>query len=174
MALPHLVLGRVVKAWGLKGELKVEPYADSIAIAAGSATVYLKGTGDGLVEYALEQVRQAGRGWIIRLRDVQTVEKAEQLVGCTLLIPRSAAPTLPDDTYYYADLIGLRVVTEEGRDLGRIVEILETGANDVYVVHGEGTEWLLPATKEVVKKVDLARELMLVHLLEGMIDAEAV
>lgn len=174
MALPHLVLGRVVKAWGLKGELKVEPYADSVVLTAGSATVYLEVAGGGLIEYTLEQVRQAGRAWIIRLRDVQTVEKAEQLVGCTLLIPRSAAPTLPDDTYYHADLIGLRVVTEEGRDLGRIVEILETGANDVYVVHGEGTEWLLPATKEVVKKVDLAREIMLVHLLKGMIEAEAV
>jgi 16S rRNA processing protein RimM len=91
-----------------------------------------------------------------------------------LLIPRSAAPTLPEGTYYHADLIGLKVVTEEGRELGRIVEILETGANDVYVVHGAGSEWLLPATKEVVRRVDLAGEMMLIRPPEGMIEAEAV
>ncbi|MDE2483711.1 MAG: 16S rRNA processing protein RimM [candidate division NC10 bacterium] len=174
MAQPHLVLGRAVKAWGLKGELKVQPYADSIAIAAGSATVYLRGARGDLTEYVVERVRQVGPAWIMQLQGVETIEQAERLVDCELLIPRSAAPMLPEGTYYHGDLIGLRVVTEEGRELGRIVDILETGANDVYVVHGEGSEWLLPATKEVVRKVDLAREIMLVHLLEGMIEAEAV
>lgn len=170
----HLVLGKAVKAWGLKGELKVQPYADSMAIAEGSSTVSLRGADGDLVEYAVERVRRAGPAWVLQLRGVQTIEQAERLVGCELVIPRSAAPTLPEGTYYQADLIGLRVVTEEGRALGRIVEILETGANDVYVVHGEGLEWLLPATKEVVRKVDLTREIMLVRLLEGMIEAEAV
>ncbi|MDE2180064.1 MAG: 16S rRNA processing protein RimM [candidate division NC10 bacterium] len=174
MAQPHLVLGRAVKAWGLKGELKVQPYADSIAIAAGSATVYLRGARGDLTEYVVERVRQVGPAWIMQLQGVETIEQAERLVDCELLIPRSAAPMLPEGTYYHGDLIGLRVVTEEGRELGRIVDILETGANDVYVVHGEGSEWLLPATKEVVRKVDLAREIMLVHLLEGMIEAEPV
>ena len=70
--------------------------------------------------------------------------------------------------------MGLKVVTEEGRELGRIAEILETGANDVYVVHGEGSEWLLPAIREVVRRVDLAGEIMLVRLLKGMIETEAV
>jgi 16S rRNA processing protein RimM len=67
-------------------------------------------------------------------------------------------------------------VTEEGRRLGRIAEILETGANDVYVVHGkdEDSEWLLPATREVVRRIDLTGEIMLVRLLKGMIEAEAV
>lgn len=174
MPSQYLMLGRAVKAWGLKGELKVQPYADSIAIAAGSATVYLRGTGGDLTEYIVERVRPSGSAWIMQFRGVETIEQAEQLVDRELLIPRSAAPTLPEGTYYHADLIGLQVVTEEGRELGRIVEILETGANDVYVVHGEDSEWLLPATKEVVRRVDLAREIMLVRLLEGMIEAEAV
>lgn len=174
MGLSHLVLGKISKAWGLKGELKVQSCADSIVMAAGLSTVCLKGAGSDLVEYTVEQVRQAGSVWILRLQGVQTIEQAERLVGCELLLPRSAAPILPEGTYYQADLIGLRVVTEEGRKLGRIVDILETGANDVYVVHGEGSEWLLPATREVVRTVDLAREIMLVRLLEGMIEAEAV
>ena len=174
MPPPYLVLGRTVKVWGLKGEVKVRPYADSIAIAAESAAVYLRGTGGDLVEYVVELVRPVGSAWVMQFQGVQTMEQAKRLVGCELLIPRSAAPALPEGTYYHADLIGLRVVTEEGRELGRIVEILETGANDVYVVHGEGSEWLLPATKEVVRRVDLVGGIMLVHLLEGMIEAEAV
>lgn len=171
---PHLALGRVVKAWGLNGEVKVQPYADSIVIAAGAATLYLKAATGDLVEYVVERVRQIGRAWVIQLQDVRTIEQAEQLVGRELLISRSAAPTLPEGTYYQVDLIGLQVVTEDGRELGRIVEILETGANDVYVVHGGGSEWLVPATREVVRKVDLARKMMLIHLLEGMIETEAI
>lgn len=170
----HLALGRIVKAWGLKGELKVHPYADSVAITAGSATVFLKGAGNDLTEYVVERVRLAGSAWVMQLQGVQTIEQAEQLVGCELLISRSAAPTLPEGTYYHTDLIGLQVVTEDGRELGRIVDILETGANDVYVVHGGGSEWLVPATKEVVRKVDLGRKMMLIHLLEGMIETEAL
>jgi 16S rRNA processing protein RimM len=174
MPSPYLVLGRTAKAWGLKGEVKVQPSADSIAIAAGSATVYLRGAGGDLTEYVVERVRPAGKAWILQFQGVGTIEQAERLVDRELLIPRSAAPTLPEGTYYHADLIGLKVVTEEGQELGRIAEILETGANDVYVVHGEGSEWLLPATREVVRRIDLAGEIMVVHLLKGMIEAEAV
>ena len=174
MPSPYLVLGRAVKAWGLKGEVKVQPSADSIAIAVGSASVYLRGAGGDLAEYVVERVRPAGSAWIVQFQGVGTIEQAERLVDRELLIPRSAAPTLPEGTYYHADLIGLKVVTEEGRELGRIVEILETGANDVYVVHGEGSEWLLPAIREVVRRVDLAGEIMLVRLLKGMIETEAV
>jgi len=136
--------------------------------------VYLRGAGGDLAEYVVERVRLAGSGWIMQFQGVGTIEQAERLVDHDLLIPRSAAPTLPEGTYYHADLIGLKVVTEEGRELGRIVEILETGANDVYVVHGEGSEWLLPAIREVVRRVDLAGEIMLVRLLKGMIETEAV
>src|SRR5574337_953523 len=100
MMQPHLVLGRAVKAWGLKGELKVQPYADSIAIAAGSATVYLRGARGDLTEYVVERVRQAGPAWIMQLQGVETIEQAERLVDCELLIPRSAAPMLPEGTYY--------------------------------------------------------------------------
>lgn len=174
MPSPYLVLGRVVNAWGLKGDVKVRPHADSIEIVAGAAEVCLRRAGGDVALYAVERVQPAGSAWILQLGGVETKEQAERLVGCELLIPRSAAPTLPEGRYYQADLIGLRVVTEEGRELGRIAEILETGANDVYVVHGEHGECLLPATREVVRKVDLAQEIMLVRPLEGMIEAEAV
>ena len=163
-----------MKPWGLKGEVRVKPYTDSTAIAAGLAAVQIGQAGGDLAWYTIERLRRMGSSWILKLSGVETIEQASRLVGCEVHVPRSAAPTLPEGTYYHADLIGLRVVTEEGRELGRIAEILETGANDVYVVHGDGSEWLLPATKEVVRRIDLAQEIVLVRLLEGMIEAEAV
>lgn len=174
MSSPYLLLGRAVKAWGLEGEIKVEPYADSIAIAEGLATVDIRLAGGDVAGYSVERVRRAGSAWVLKLRGVETPEQAGRLVGCELVISRSVAPSLPEGTYYHADLIGLRVVSEEGRELGRIMEIWETGANDVYVVRGQQGEWLLPATREVVRRVDLAGEIVLVRPLEGMIEAEAV
>jgi 16S rRNA processing protein RimM len=167
-------LGRAVKTWGLQGALKVEPYTDSFALAAGLSSIYLGIAGGELARYEVERVRCLGSDWVMKLRGVDTPEEAKRLIDRELLIPRSTAPELPEGSYYHADLIGLRVRSEEGRELGRIVEILETGANDVYVVRGRKGEWLLPATVEVVKRVDLEGEVMLVRPLEVMIEAEAI
>ncbi len=174
MPSAHLLLGRALKAWGLKGEIKVEPYADGMAIATGLAGVYIGPVGGALARYPVERVRQAGSAWVLKLHGVDTPEQAGRLVGHELRISRSEAPPLPEGTYYHADLVGLRVVSEEGQELGRLVEIWETGANDVYVVRGQQGEWLIPATREVVRRVDLAGEIILVRPLEGMIEAEAV
>jgi 16S rRNA processing protein RimM len=88
-------------------------------------------------------------------------------------IPRETAPSLPPHTYYHYDIIGLKVISD-GQFMGRIKEILSTGANDVYVVEREGQEWLLPAVKEVIERVDLEREVLYITPIEGLIDLEAV
>ncbi len=174
MAFPYLLLGKAVKAWGLEGELKIELYADSISLAAVTHNVYLGPAASEPVLYSVEKARRVGSGWIVKLCGVETPDEAKRLVGHELLIPRSAAPSPPEGMYYHADLIGLRVLSEDGHEFGRIVEIWETGANDIYVVRGQQGEWLLPATREVVRRIDLAEEIMLIHPLEGMIEAEAV
>ncbi len=174
MPSPYLLLGKTVKVWGLDGKVKVRAYADSPGLASSLDTILLKGIGGSLAQYPVESIRCDRAAWVLKLRGVDTPEEAQRLVGHDVLMPRSAAPPPPEGSYYHADLVGLRVRSEEGHDLGRVVEILETGANDVYVVRGEREEWLLPATREVVKGIDLATEIMLVRPLEGMIDAEAV
>lgn len=174
MRSPYLRLGRAVRVWGLDGGVKVEPSTDSLTPLTGLAAIYVGMADASLQQYEVEWVRQSGSSWVVRLRGVESPEQAARVVGHELFIPRSAAPPLPEGTYYHADLVGLRVRTEEGRELGQIVEIWETGANDVYVVQGQNGEWLLPATREVVRMVDLAGEVMLVRPLEGMIESEAV
>lgn len=174
MPSSYLQLGTVVRAWGLEGEVKVDPCADSLTLAPGLRSVHVRPPGGDGAWYEVGHVRRAGSAWIMKLRGVETPEQAKRLVSHELLIPRSRAPELPEGSFYHADLLGLRVRSETGQELGRIVEIIETGANDVYVVHGRQGEWLLPATVEVVRRVDLEGEVMLVRPLEGMIEAEAI
>ncbi|MGH7429396.1 MAG: ribosome maturation factor RimM [Candidatus Methylomirabilaceae bacterium] len=170
----YLLLGKAVKTWGLEGKVKVRAYADSPGLAASLGAIVLRGPEGNLTEYRVDSVRCDGAVWVLKLDGVDTPEEARRLIGHDVLISRTAAPPPPEGSYYHADLVGLRVVSDEGRELGRVVEIWETGANDVYVVRGEQAEWLLPATREVVRGIDLAAEIMLVRPLEGMIESEAV
>jgi 16S rRNA processing protein RimM len=174
MPSSHLLLGRAVRAWGLDGAVKVEPYADLLSVVAELGHVYLDAPESGPVGYGVDSVRRIGASWVLKLRGVESPEEARRLVGREIAIPRSSAPVLPEGAYYHGDLIGLRVVDEGGRELGRIAEIWETGANDVYVLRGRQGESLVPATREVVKRIDLASGIMVVHPLKGMIESEAL
>lgn len=89
-------------------------------------------------------------------------------MGQWLTAPPETSPQLPEGEYFHYQLIGLRVITSEGEELGEISEIIETGSNDVYVVSGEKGELLVPAIAQVVRNVDLANQVMVVSLLEGM------
>jgi len=98
-----------------------------------------------------------------------TVEAAEALRGSTLWMAQEAFPELEEGAYYVADLLGMRVEDAGGESLGEVIEVIEAGAADVYVVRGAGGEILLPATREVVRRIDLAARLIVVTPLPGMV-----
>lgn len=94
---------------------------------------------------------------------------AERHRGLELFVPGSDLPRLAAGTYYHWEIVGLEVVTDEGESLGRVTEILKTGANDVYVVQTPGSpEILIPAIEPVVREIDLEAGIMRVHLLAGL------
>ena len=105
---------------------------------------------------------------ILKLEGIDSPEAARELVGQWLTAPPETSPQLPAGEYFHYQLLGLRVVTEEGEGLGEISEILQTGSNDVYVVSGEKGELLIPAISQVVRNIDLDNQLMMVNLLEGL------
>ena len=106
---------------------------------------------------------------ILKLKDVNTMNDAEELRNSIITIKRSKKE-LPAGTYYIADLIGLDVYTDEGNLLGKVTDIYNTGANDIYTVKTlEGKEVLLPAIKDVIKQVDLQNEKIIVHVLKGLL-----
>ena len=112
-------------------------------------------------------------GICLAFKDVTTRSQAEALTGCELLIPRKSLPPLEEDTHYWIDLIGMPVYTTDRECLGRITDIIATGANDVYVVKTpEGypvEEILLPAIASVILEVDQQDQKMIVELPEGLI-----
>jgi len=164
----RLRVGQVVRPHGLRGQLKVKWLALEVPLDPGT-TLYL---GEGA---AAEPVRVAAVSalnppfLLLTVDGCTSVEGAEGLRGASLWMARGALPALEGDAYYVADLLGMRVESDTGDPLGEVVEVIETGAADVYVVRGAGGELLLPAIREVVRRVDLAARLIVVTPLPGMV-----
>lgn len=164
----RLRVGRVVRPHGVGGRLKVKWLAPEVSLGA-EAILYL---GEGAEARALRVVAVSAVNppfLLLALDGCATVEEAEALRGATLWMAREALPELNGGAYYVADLLGMRVETAAGEPLGRVAQVIETGAADVYVVHGEGGELLLPATREVVRQIDSEARLIVVSPLPGMV-----
>jgi 16S rRNA processing protein RimM len=163
----HILIGRVVGVNGIRGGLKLASYAESLDVFThGCPLLAVSPTGAESTVEVLES-RPQGRSAVMFLRGVTDRSRAEALVGCDLFIERHRLPELPDGTYYWADLIGVDVYDGERR-LGAIRSIFATGSNDVYVVACGDREILLPATRAVIRKVDLAARRMDVTVPEGL------
>ncbi len=162
---PHfLIVARVRKSFGLRGDLKLHVLTDHPEKLAG--TVYV---GETLAPYQVERLWQRADDWLLKLKGCDDRTQADALQGQAIHINLQDAAPLEPNVYYHHQLIGLRVVTLEGQELGVLDEILVTGANDVYVVHGPRGEVLLPARVEVIRQVDLERGVMAVQLLPGLL-----
>lgn len=164
-----LMVGRVLRAWGIRGDLKIQPMTDRPADFARLTQVYVGAPDKAGAprRYEVQSFRPYQGNWLLHLAEVSTRTQAEALHGQPILIER-VQRQLAADEYLADQIIGLKVVTLSGEALGTVVEIITTGANDVYVVHGERGEVLLPARSEVVRDIDLERQAMTVELLEGL------
>ena len=160
-----LVVGRIVAPRGVAGELKVE-----LGDSAPERFVALKRVllGEALTPHVVRQARvHRGQGLLL-LADVASREAAEEWRGALVYAYQQDLAPLEADEYLVSDIIGLQVATEEGEALGEIIEVIVTGANDVYVVRGAQTDLLLPAIKQVILAVDVPTGTMTVRLLDGL------
>lgn len=165
-----LRVGVIASTHGIRGEVKVFPTTDDKARFRELDSVLLD-TGTELKQLEIENVKFFKQFVILKFRGLDDIGEVEKYRRHELFVPRSAGTPLAAGEYYYADLLDLAVVTETGRRLGVIRDILETGANDVYIVRGDdGGEILLPAIKDCIKNVDLAAGIMTVHLPAGLVD----
>jgi 16S rRNA processing protein RimM len=115
---------------------------------------------------------QPGREcFILKLSGIEDRDAAAKLVRSSVWIPSEIMKKLPEGEYYWSEIIGLRVVTEEGQSLGRIESVFPTGGNDVYVCRSAEKEILLPAIGEVVRQIDTDRGIMVVRLLRGLAES---
>ncbi len=164
----HLIIGRVLAPWGHRGEVRVEIMTDFPERFSRLEEVLV---GEAHAPYRLQSARLHKGNAILKLEGIDNPEQAAALRGELLFIPVSEAMPLGEDQYYHYQILGLDVWTRDGRYLGRVSEILETGANDVYVVRN-GREVLIPALADVVQEVDLAGHRMIVTLPPGLVEEE--
>ncbi|HOR00660.1 MAG TPA: ribosome maturation factor RimM [Anaerolineae bacterium] len=163
----HLIVGRVLAPWGHRGQVRVEILTDFPERFAALEEILV---GEDLVPYRLEAARLHKGSVVLKLEGVDDPEQASALRGALLYIPVSQAMPLEQDQYFHYQILGLEVWTVDGRYLGRISEILETGANDVYVVQSDGREVLIPAVADVVQEVDLERHRLIVAPPPGLLE----
>jgi len=166
----ELRVGVIVKTHGIKGEVKVYPTTDSPLRFEDLTHVKLK-LGKTVRELEIEQVRFFKNLVILKFKGIDNINDVEQYKGADLYIPREEGQELEEGEYYIADIIDIRVVTDTGEELGTVKDVLETGANDVYIVKRKGQkDLLIPATEECILDVDIEQNVMTVHLLDGLLD----
>jgi 16S rRNA processing protein RimM len=161
----YLAIGRVVRPFGLRGELRVRLMTDYPEQLGRLRTVYL---GPETQPWQVEAVRLHQEAALFKLVGCDDRTAAEMLRGALVQIARKDAVPLEDDEYYEHQIIGLNVVEEDGTPLGKLTEIITTGANDVFVIIGPGGELLLPAIESVILDIDLDNGQMVVHVLDGL------
>ncbi len=165
-----ITIGKVLKPFGLKGEVKIEPLTDFPERFKGLGRVSLVSPAGKEVAGAVTAVRYANGVPFLTFAGYDSPEKAKTLNGWFIKIPREEAVPLSEGSYYWFELIGMEVFSEAGDKLGTITDIFETGSNDVYVVKQGKKEIYIPATLEVVKQIDVAAKKMVIHLMDGLLE----
>ena len=159
-----MVVGRIVGAWGVHGEVKVEPFTDFPSRFNKGSILFLHER-----PLRVSASRKRKNGFVLKLESVDDRSDAEALRGSEMTVPFTDLEDLPVGTFYYFQIIGLEVWTEESELLGTVREIITTGANDAYVVSdGNNKPVLVPAIGGVVQEVDVSNGKMVVNLPIGL------
>jgi 16S rRNA processing protein RimM len=165
-----VLIGKIVGAHGVNGNFKIISYAESLSVfQPGSEVCVAPGPGREK-NYEINWVKPHTKVDLLSLKGIGTRDQAQALVGSDLFIDKSRLPDTDEGTYYWFDLIGLEVRSDDGKYLGLLESIIQTGGNDVYVVTDQDSEILIPAIESVVLQIDLENKRMLVRLPEGLVD----
>lgn len=162
-------VGVITNTHGLRGEVKVFPTTEDPERFRDLKEVLLD-TGKEWLELEVSSVRFFKNLVIVKFKEFDSINEIEQYKGKDLYVSRENAIPLEEGEYYLADIIGASVVTEDGAAFGELKDVLETGANLVYVVLHEGKEVLLPVIPDCVKNVDVEKRKVTVHIMKGLLD----
>ena len=162
----RIAVGRINSPWGLRGHVKVTPLTSNPARLQAGSVLHVRGEPRRVLDVVYP------RGYpCVRFEGCPDATAAEQLRGAMIEIDDADLPELAEGEYYVHDLVGLAVVSLEGEEIGRLVEVLPTGANDVYIVRRPGRrDVLIPAIRDVIREVDLEARRMRIEVLPGLLD----
>lgn len=165
-----LQVGIITSTHGVRGEVKVYPTTDDPRRFRRLKEVVLD-TGKEKMNLEIEGVKFFKQFVILKFKGLDNINDIEKYRQKSLYVTRKNAVRLQRDEYFIADLIGLKVQDEDGKELGTVKDVIETGANDVYEVEmADGKSLLLPAIKQCILNVDVGNGTMQVHVLEGLLD----
>ena len=164
-----LQVGVISSTHGVRGEVKVFPTTDDVKRFKKLKKVILD-TGKEQLPLEIEGVKFFKQFVILKFRGIDNINDIEKYKGKRLLVAREHAVKLKKDEYFIADMIGMDVFTEDGELFGALKDVMETGANDVYIIEmSDGKEVLVPAIKQCILDVDIENRKMVIHLLEGLV-----
>lgn len=163
----YLTVGKITSAYGINGEVKIFPFTDHVDRFYDIDFAYISDD-DELNKYDIETVRLIKNIIIIKFKGINNRNDAEKLKGYFMKVVIEDSIELNENEYFIKDLINMRVFTDEKKELGVLVDVLKTGANDVYVIRTDERDILLPAIEDVIKEVNVKEKRMIVHLLEGL------
>jgi 16S rRNA processing protein RimM len=165
-----VAVGKISGAVGLKGEVKIVRWSDSLERFRLLKNVWIgHGAEDGR-EFIVEEVRFGGRDTILKIGGIESRSDAEQLRDLLLLIPAGDIVEPPAGSFFVDDVLGMNVVTEEGKRVGIVRDILRLPSNDLWQVDSGSRLISIPAVKEFIRKVDLQAKLIVIHEVEGLLD----
>lgn len=164
-----LQVGVITSTHGVRGEVKVFPTTDDPARFKKLKKVLLD-TGKETLPLEIQNVKFFKQFVIVKFKGIDHINDIERYKRCPLLVERADAVPLGEDEYFIADMLGMEVVTEDGTVFGTLKDVMETGANDVYVIDSrEHGEVLVPAIRECIEEVDIEEGRMKIHLMDGLI-----
>ena len=168
--LEYFKLGKIVTTRGLKGEIKIYPHTDKRDRFKDLEYFFIGN--DREKKYLVERaVTASNNSIVVKLKGYDTIESVQALIGKFIFVDRDKSYQLDEDEFFIADMIGMDVETIEGQKIGKLVDVLQYAANDVYVVKGEDSkEYLIPATYEIVPDIDTKNRLMKIRPIPGLLD----
>lgn len=164
-----LQVGVITQTHGVRGEVKVFPTTDDPERFLDLKKVLLD-TGKETMALEIQSVKFFKQFVILKFKGIDNINDIERYKRCPLLVTREDAVALEEDEFFIADMIGMTVETEDGKAFGTLKDVMETGANDVYVIESEEHgEVLVPAIKECVLDVNIEEQKMIIHLMDGLV-----
>ncbi len=165
-----IAIGQITKSVGIKGEVKVQPLTERMQRFQMLQTVWLGSDDREGSEYAVDAVRVAGDHVVIRLSGINTRTEADKLKLKYLLVPDDQAERGGKETYFLHELVGMKVVTEEGTAVGTIEDVLRLPAGDTWLIKDGEKEILIPGKKEFIRSVDVGARKVVIHVIEGLLE----
>lgn len=166
-----LRVGVIASTHGIRGEVKVYPTTDDLSRFETLKEVVLVTQRKEHLPLTVAGVKFFKQFAILKFKEIDNIDDVQKYKGCDLMVSRENAQPLEENEYYIGDLIGMKVVSDDGKNLGILEDVLQTGANDVYVVKRlGGSELLLPVIDECILDVDVEQGLVKAHVMEGLLD----